>query len=66
MIEVIEGLCTGCATCVPVCPEEAISCFGFAQVNDRCTECLICLEFCPLGALEKKKVQREGHGQARL
>lgn len=66
MVEVVKRLCTGCAACVPACPEEAISCFGLVQVNERCTECLICLEFCPLGALEKKKGQREEHGEAGL
>lgn len=62
MIEVIEELCTGCAMCVPVCPEGAILGFGLVQINDRCTECLTCLEFCPLGALKEKKAERGGHG----
>jgi Fe-S-cluster-containing hydrogenase component 2 len=35
MIIVIENRCVGCSLCVPVCPEEAISCFGKAEVIDN-------------------------------
>ncbi len=62
MIGVNEALCTGCATCVPICPEEALECRGKAHVNDRCTECLVCVDYCPLDALgkgeRKKRVER--------
>lgn len=52
MIRVIEDLCVGCSLCVPFCPEEALSCYGAAEVSEACTECLTCLEYCPVGALE--------------
>ena len=59
MITVIENRCVGCSLCVPVCPEEAISCFGKAEVIDNCTECLLCLEYCPVGALEENGAKEE-------
>ena len=52
MVTVVEECCVGCALCIPICPEEAISCYGRAQVSETCTECLACLEFCPVGALK--------------
>ncbi len=58
MIMVDEELCVGCAMCVPICPEEALSCFGPARVNECCTVCLACLEFCPVGALKEKTEKR--------
>jgi ferredoxin len=62
MIAVIEERCVGCSLCVPVCPVEAISCYGRAVVNEACTECLACIEYCPVGALEGLE-QRGGHGR---
>ncbi len=37
--------------CVTVCPEDALSCFGLAEVHDNCNGCLTCIEYCPSGAL---------------
>ena len=57
MISVDRRLCTGCAMCVPCCPEEVISCFGLAGVDDGCTACLGCVGYCPVGALREKEVK---------
>ncbi|MBT4091898.1 MAG: 4Fe-4S binding protein, partial [Deltaproteobacteria bacterium] len=46
----IEDRCVGCSLCVPICPEEALSCYGLVIVNEYCTDCLECIEFCPVGA----------------
>ena len=61
MITVDESLCVGCASCVPTCPEEALSSFGLAHVGKSCTECLVCLEFCPVGALREERGNEEKH-----
>ena len=53
MISVDENLCVGCALCVPYSSEDAISCYGQAQVNDNCIDCLACLEYCPVEALNE-------------
>ena len=62
MITVEEDLCVGCAMCVPACPEEAISCFGLARVDERCTECLMCIPSCPVLALGKPTQEEAAHG----
>lgn len=53
MISVDQNLCVGCALCVPYCPEDAISCYGQARINDNCIDCLACLEYCPVEALKE-------------
>ena len=53
MISLDENLCVGCSLCVPYCPEDAISCYGMAEVNENCIDCLVCLEYCPVGALKE-------------
>jgi ferredoxin len=62
MITVDEDLCVGCAMCVPACPEDAISCFGAAEINEQCTECLMCLASCPVLALRKPVKEVATHG----
>ncbi len=55
-IEVQEEMCTGCACCVLVCPEEAVDNrpFFVARIDEAlCTECLVCIESCPTQALKK-------------
>ena len=50
-----SNLCTGCGTCVGICPEDALEmmidhCKGIytPQVDKgRCSECGLCLEVCP-------------------
>ena len=45
--------CTGCATCVEVCPTGAIAIVDeIATINqERCDACEACLEACPNGAI---------------
>ncbi len=44
--------CTGCGVCLDVCPNEAISLNGLAQVRDDvCTGCGTCVPPCPAGAI---------------
>ncbi len=51
--KVDEEKCTGCGSCVEVCPTEAISLEdGKAVINeDECVECGVCAEECPEGAI---------------
>jgi len=46
--------CTGCETCVPACPVEAISMDGDSHAvvdADTCTECGVCVDECPVEAI---------------
>jgi ferredoxin len=45
--------CTGCATCVEVCPTGAIAIVDeISTINqERCDACKACLEACPNGAI---------------
>ncbi|HAA89475.1 MAG: 4 Fe-4S ferredoxin [Thermoanaerobacterales bacterium 50_218] len=46
--------CTGCGTCVDVCPNEVLEIVDdkCKVVNpDDCTECESCVEECPEGAI---------------
>ena len=55
--------CTGCGSCVEVCPFAALSLVeGVAVVNDNCTACGACLPECPVEALslpEKKEAETD-------
>jgi len=48
-----DGLCTGCGTCVGVCPTDALKMHVsngllIPQINeDKCTGCGLCVECCP-------------------
>jgi Pyruvate/2-oxoacid:ferredoxin oxidoreductase delta subunit len=45
--------CVGCGHCLPFCPREAISVYGFAEIDaQRCKECGLCVAYCPNEALE--------------
>lgn len=45
--------CTGCGTCTPICPVQAISIIqNKAVIDDNiCTECLQCIEECEADAI---------------
>jgi coenzyme F420 hydrogenase subunit beta len=54
--EVVEqGLCTGCGTCIAICPENALTVMECSKrgtylprLNDtKCSQCGICLRICP-------------------
>ncbi len=52
----VLSYCDQCATCVAVCPSQALHMGEFqVRVNqDLCSQCGICVKLCPLGALELK------------
>lgn len=55
-MHILPDACTGCGTCVPVCPEGAITGGeGMIHVidNDKCTRCLACISACPEQAITK-------------
>ena len=45
--------CTGCETCVPECPSEAISMADEKAVidADECVDCGVCVDACPVEAI---------------
>lgn len=65
-----EKKCTGCESCVPDCPAEAISIVNNKAVidQDSCKECLLCMDECPSSAIyqildkEDSVIQREDFG----
>ena len=62
-----EEKCTGCESCVSLCPMEAISIVKNKAVVDqnKCKECLLCMDECPSSAIyqildrEDSVIQRE-------
>ncbi len=47
-MKLVQERCTGCAYCVLVCPDEAITSDGWAEVlAERCTDCNLCYYACP-------------------
>jgi len=48
--------CTGCESCVDVCPVEAIAMKDSVAVidQDTCTECETCVDECPAEAIKVK------------
>lgn len=52
-VYVDDKRCTGCATCVEVCPTGAIAIVDdVATINqERCDACQACVEACPNGAM---------------
>lgn len=56
-----SDLCTGCGTCVDVCPFSAIQMNGNAEVAwEPCLGCGVCVQQCPSGALSLQKDARKG------
>ncbi len=52
-VYVDEKRCTGCGTCMTVCPTGAIAMVdNVATIDqDRCTGCEACIDVCPEGAI---------------
>lgn len=52
--------CTGCGTCIPYCPLEAIKLEGKKAVVDQdiCPNCYVCVrnKVCPFNAIEKPEI----------
>lgn len=49
-----EGLCVGCARCLPACPVDAIigsRNFTHTIVHDECVGCGLCLPPCPVDCI---------------
>ncbi len=58
MITLEEALCTGCGTCVKVCPHRVLELEGKKAVlafEERCIECGACQLNCLGGAIEVTK-----------
>ena len=55
--QVVEERCTGCQTCLTVCPYEAIArdqTLGVARINEAlCTGCGTCVATCPSDAIHQ-------------
>ncbi len=65
-----DGLCTGCGTCVAICPKKAIEMeinwdkgtYVPAIDKDKCNECRLCFEVCPGHNVDFKKLNVEVFG----
>ena len=51
--KVDTGKCTGCESCVPECPSEAINMADEKAVVDldTCVDCGVCIDACPAEAI---------------
>ena len=60
------GLCTGCGTCIALCPNLAIQIFRdniegiyLAKIDlKKCSKCGICTQVCPGASLDFNKLNR--------
>jgi len=54
----VSDKCTGCGTCLDVCPTEAIHMVksGCAVITIECIDCGACPRVCPEGAIKKRAV----------
>jgi len=52
---IMENKCTGCGTCLDVCPAEAIKIKenGCAIITLECIDCGACPRVCPEGAIKQ-------------
>lgn len=51
--KVTTDTCSGCASCVDVCPSEAIEmqdCKAMVD-TDKCVDCGVCVDECPVEAI---------------
>ena len=52
-VKIDKEKCTGCSSCVDVCPVDAIKVEDKAIVDeDECIDCGTCVEECPEEAIE--------------
>ena len=66
-----DGLCTGCGTCVALCPEEAVELtinekkgFYVPKINEeKCNNCGICYKICPGHEVNFKELNLEIFGK---
>ncbi len=63
-----RGLCTGCGTCIGVCPAEVIQ-FDFDReqpaLEGQCTYCGLCCSVCPGENIPLLKLERQIFGEER-
>ncbi len=54
MVKVVKEKCTGCGTCIEICPAGAISLKDGKAVIDlkKCAGCLACVSVCPQKAIK--------------
>ncbi len=51
---ITKNTCTGCGTCLEVCPTEAIKMIdGRASITLDCIDCGSCPRVCPEGAIKQ-------------
>jgi ferredoxin/flavodoxin len=49
--------CTGCETCVKICPMRNITMVdGKPQFGENCERCMACIQWCPVKAIEYKNI----------
>ncbi len=47
-VAVDKGKCTGCGTCIDICPLEAITLVdNLALISEECADCGSCIDECP-------------------
>ena len=64
-IVVTKDKCTGCETCVSVCPYDAIVMKdGKADITELCQVCRACLGACPEGAIKETEAAGRSRGRA--
>lgn len=62
-----EGLCTGCGTCVGLCPVDAVQMVIDRKkgiyipeiADEKCTECGLCVKVCPGHEVDFKRLNQE-------
>ena len=63
-----DELCTGCATCLDICPNGGIEIVdNIAVINEKCNLCGVCVDACPVEAIiltkEERKVEKVDKSQ---
>jgi len=52
MLSINANVCDQCATCISVCPSDALVLTDHLEVDvKKCTSCGTCVNICPFGAL---------------